>query len=100
MDRKGYFIESTIFENVTEEMTIFKEEIFGPVMVLLKFSNVDEAIRVANNTSYGLGAGVVGKDMSQIMKVVKGVQSGTVFVNCWYDGISVYTPFGGCKNSG
>jgi len=80
-------------------MTIAKEEIFGPVMSILKFKNIDEIIQRANNTTYGLGAGVVTKDIEKAFKIVNGLRAGTVYVNC-YDVIAENTPFGGFKNSG
>ena len=58
IDRKGYFMESTIFGNVKEDMSIYKEEIFGPVLSVSKFNTIEEGIKMANNTEYGLAAGV------------------------------------------
>jgi aldehyde dehydrogenase (NAD+) len=96
---RGYYVEPTVFADVTDEMTIAKEEIFGPVMSLLKFKTIDEVIQRANNTSYGLGAGVVTRDIEKALKVSNEVRAGTVYVNC-YDVIETNTPFGGYKNSG
>jgi len=99
LGKKGYFIEPTVFSDVKDEMTIAKEEIFGPVMSILKFSSIDEVINRANKTLYGLGAGVVTRDIGNALKLANGLQSGTVYVNC-YDVFDSNTPFGGFKNSG
>ena len=96
---KGYFVEPTVFADVEDHMTIAKEEIFGPVFCIMKFKDLDEVIRRANNTCYGLGAGVVTKSLETALKVANGVRAGTVFVNC-YNMMSPGTPFGGFKNSG
>jgi len=96
---KGYYIEPTIFKDVQDNMTIAREEIFGPVMQILKFKDYDEVIARANSTEYGLGAGVVTNSVSLAQKLVNGIRSGTVYVNC-YDVFDCNTPFGGFKNSG
>jgi aldehyde dehydrogenase (NAD+) len=96
---KGYFVEPTVFSNVTDDMTIAKEEIFGPVMQIMKFKTVDEVIDRANNSQYGLGAGLVTKDMQNALKISNALRVGTVYVNC-YDVFDSNTPFGGFKDSG
>ena len=96
---KGYFIQPTVFSNVTDDMTIAKEEIFGPVMSILKFKNVDEVIKRANATPYGLAAGVVGKNIGQALKIAHSIRAGTVWVNS-YDVFDAAAPFGGYKQSG
>lgn len=96
---KGSFVEPTIFADVTDDMTIAKEEIFGPVMSILKFHTIDEVIQRANNTIYGLGAGVVTRDLEKAIKVTNSLRTGTVFVNC-YSIITEGAPFGGYKQSG
>lgn len=96
---KGYFIQPTVFADVTDNMTIAREEIFGPVQQILKFSTLEEVIRRANNTSFGLAAGVLTNDINKAMKVVNSMQAGTVWVNC-YDLCYPQTPFGGFKKSG
>ncbi|XP_065654114.1 aldehyde dehydrogenase, mitochondrial isoform X2 [Hydra vulgaris] len=96
---EGYFIQPTVFADVTDNMTISKEEIFGPVQQILKFSDLDEVIRRANNTSYGLGSGVLTNDINVAMKIVNGIKAGTVWVNC-YDICTPQAPFGGFKMSG
>lgn len=95
----GYFIKPTVFSNVTDEMRIAKEEIFGPVQSILKFETIDEVIERANNTEYGLAAGVLTKDINKAMTFARAVQAGSVWVNC-YDAITPQTPFGGFKKSG
>jgi acyl-CoA reductase-like NAD-dependent aldehyde dehydrogenase len=95
----GYFIEPTVFSDVTDDMTIAREEIFGPVQTIIKFKTLDEAIRRANETQYGLGAGIVTKNLDTALKFSKAVRAGSVFVNC-YDYVTPQTPFGGFKLSG
>lgn len=97
--KKGYFIEPTVFADVQDNMTIAKEEIFGPVMSILKFKSVDEVIQRANHSQYGLGAGVVTKNIENALKISNGLRAGTVYVNC-YDVFDSTTPFGGFKDSG
>jgi aldehyde dehydrogenase (NAD+) len=97
--KKGYFIEPTVFAGVTDDMTIAKEEIFGPVMSILKFKNIDEVIQRANNSNYGLGAGIVTRSVENALKLSNGIRAGTVYVNC-YDVFDANTPFGGFKDSG
>jgi len=96
---KGYFIEPTIFADVNDDMTIAREEIFGPVMSIIKFKTIDEVIKRANNSEFGLGAGVVTSNLDNAIKISNGVRTGTVYVNC-YSVIEPNTPFGGFKNSG
>jgi len=96
---KGYFVQPTIFTDVTDDMTIAKEEIFGPVLSCFKFKTVDEAIERANNTSYGLAAGVCSRDIGQAMRIAKSLEAGTVWVNS-YNNFDHVMPFGGYKESG
>ncbi len=96
---KGYFVEPTVFSGVEDNMTIAKEEIFGPVVSILKFKDTDEVIRRANNSNYGLAAGIVTKSIDNAIKISNGLRSGTVWVNC-YNAFGSNTPFGGFKNSG
>lgn len=95
----GYFIEPTVFADVTDDMTIAKEEIFGPVMQILKFSDYDEVIERANDTQYGLAAGIVTESMETYQKLANAIRAGTIYVNC-YDVFDANTPFGGFKDSG
>ncbi|XP_063105786.1 aldehyde dehydrogenase 1A1-like [Cavia porcellus] len=96
---KGYFIQPTVFSNVTDEMRIAKEEIFGPVQQIMKFKTLDEVIKRANNTTYGLAAGIFTKDLDKAVTVSSALQAGTVWVNC-YGGGGNQCPFGGYKMSG
>ncbi|KAL0485801.1 retinal dehydrogenase [Acrasis kona] len=95
----GYFTSPVIFADVTDEMTIAKEEIFGPVMSIIKYSDVDEVIERCNNTEYGLAAGVVSNNINNIMKITKNVEAGTIWGNT-YASIFPQCEFGGFKQSG
>jgi len=95
----GYWVEPTIFADVTDNMKIAKEEIFGPVMSVLKFSSIDEVVKRANETSFGLGAGVVTKDVVTVLNVAQKLKAGTVYVNT-YDKFDSAAAFGGFKDSG
>jgi aldehyde dehydrogenase (NAD+) len=96
---KGWFVEPTVFADVKDDMKIAKEEIFGPVMSILKFKNIEEVIERANNSEYGLGAGIVTKSVENALKLSNGLRAGTVYVNC-YNVFDANTPFGGYKDSG
>ncbi|XP_069332497.1 aldehyde dehydrogenase 1A1-like isoform X1 [Eulemur rufifrons] len=96
---KGYFVQPTVFSNVRDDMRIAKEEIFGPVQQIMKFKSVDDVIKRANNTHYGLAAGIFTKDLDKAITVSSALQAGTVWVNC-YLASSVQSPFGGFKMSG
>jgi aldehyde dehydrogenase (NAD+) len=96
---RGYFIEPTIFADVQDDMKIAREEIFGPVMSILRFDDVDEVIARANRTTYGLAAAVWTRDMSKAHRMAAGLKAGTVWINC-YDALDVAAPFGGFKQSG
>ena len=96
---KGFFVEPTVFADVQDNMTIAKEEIFGPVMSILKFKNVDEVVQRANNSQYGLAAGVVTRNVENALKISNGLRAGTVYINC-YNVFDANTPFGGFKDSG
>jgi acyl-CoA reductase-like NAD-dependent aldehyde dehydrogenase len=96
---KGYFVEPTVFSNVTDDMRIAKDEIFGPVQSIIKFKTLEEVIERANNTNYGLAAGCITKNIDNAMSFAQGVEAGSVWVNC-YNATGVNTPFGGYKESG
>jgi aldehyde dehydrogenase (NAD+) len=96
---RGYFIEPTLFDNVTDQMAIAREEIFGPVMSVLTFKDVDEVIRRGNDTFYGLAAAVWTKDISKAHHLAAKLKAGTIWVNC-YDVFDAAAPFGGFKMSG
>jgi len=99
IEREGFYIQPTVFADVTDEMTIAKQEIFGPVQSILKFKDTDEVIKRANATTYGLGSGVLTNDLKTAIKVVNRLQAGSVWVNC-YNMVFPTTPFGGYKQSG
>jgi len=96
---KGYFIQPTVFSDVTDGMRIAKEEIFGPVQQIIKFKTMEEVIPRANNTPYGLAAAVFTKDLDKAITMANSVRAGTVWVNC-YHVVGGGTPFGGYKESG
>jgi aldehyde dehydrogenase (NAD+) len=96
---RGYFVQPTVFSGVQDEMTIAREEIFGPVMSVIPFKDVDEVIKRANRTPYGLAAGVWTRDIKKALAVANGVRAGTVWVNC-YHVLDTRAPFGGFKQSG
>ena len=95
---KGYFVKPTVFANVTNEMTIAKEEIFGPVVSILGYETVDEAVTVGNDTEYGLAAYVSGTDMAKVREVASQLRAGQVSING--GGGDMMAPFGGYKMSG
>jgi len=95
----GYFIEPTVFDNVSDDMTIAQEEIFGPVLSILKYSDYNEALERANSNPYGLGAGVWTSSIDKAMFFERGLRAGNVWVNC-YDVFDAAIPFGGYKESG
>ena len=96
---KGYFVPPTVFANVQDNMRIAQEEIFGPVISAIKFTDVDELIRRANATTFGLGSGVWTRDVSKAHHVSKALRAGSVWVNC-YQAMDPAVPFGGYKMSG
>ncbi|WP_443111880.1 aldehyde dehydrogenase family protein [Alicyclobacillus sp. ALC3] len=95
----GYFIEPTIFADVTNDMRIAQEEIFGPVLVVIKYKDVAEAIRLANDTIYGLAAGVWTRDTNEAYRIARELRAGTVWINDWHM-LRADAPFGGYKQSG
>jgi aldehyde dehydrogenase (NAD+) len=96
---KGFFLQPTVFANVTPEMTIAREEVFGPVLAAIEFADVDEAIARANATNYGLAAAVWTKDIKKAHYVARRLQAGTVWINT-YNTYDTAAPFGGYKQSG
>lgn len=95
----GFYVAPTIFDGVTNEMIIACEEIFGPVLSIITFDSQEEAIRIANDTSYGLAAAVWTRDISRAHLMSRALRAGTVHVNC-YDEDDITVPFGGFKQSG
>jgi acyl-CoA reductase-like NAD-dependent aldehyde dehydrogenase len=98
-DSGGYFVEPTVFDGVTPQMRIAREEIFGPVLATMTFQSVDEALQIANNVIYGLAAAIWTRDITTAHRVARALRAGTVYVNC-YDADDITVPFGGFKQSG
>jgi aldehyde dehydrogenase (NAD+) len=96
---KGYFVPPTVFANVRDDMRIAQEEIFGPVISAIPFTDIDEVITRANNTTFGLGSGVWTRDVSKAHRLAKSIRAGSVWVNC-YQAMDPAVPFGGYKMSG
>lgn len=96
---KGWFVEPTIFTDVKNHMRIAQEEVFGPVLAVIKFKDEADAVSIANDSCYGLGAGVWTRDIGRALRMSEKIQSGTVWVNT-YRAVSVMSPFGGYKHSG
>ncbi len=95
---KGYFVKPTIFRDVNNDMTIAREEIFGPVLAMIPYRDIDEAVRIANDTPYGLSAYVYGASREDAMAVARRLRAGMVHINGAY--VDVQAPFGGYKQSG
>ncbi len=95
---EGYYVEPTIFEG-HNKMRIFQEEIFGPVVSVTKFKDAEDALAMANDTLYGLGAGVWSRDTNTAYRMGRGIQAGRVWVNC-YHLYPAHAAFGGYKQSG
>lgn len=99
IDRDGFYMQPTVFADVTDDMIIAREEIFGPVMAVLDFEDEDEVMARANDTEFGLAAGVFTKDLTRAHRVAARFEAGTCFINTYNDA-PVEAPFGGSKNSG
>jgi aldehyde dehydrogenase (NAD+) len=98
--RHGYFVEPTIFGGVTPEMRIAREEIFGPVLSILEASDLDEALRIANDVEFGLSASLLTRDLPAAMRYIRRIQAGVIMVNLPSAGVEYQLPFGGLKGSG
>ncbi|MGG0174756.1 aldehyde dehydrogenase family protein [Gottfriedia acidiceleris] len=98
--KNGFFIEPTVFKNVTNSMTIAQEEIFGPVLSIISFDTEEEAIQLANDTEYGLAAAVWTSDIKRAHRVVKKIQAGQIYINDYLPSGAEGRPFGGYKKSG
>jgi phenylacetaldehyde dehydrogenase len=96
---RGYFVEPTVLTNTRPDMKVVREEIFGPVVVAEKFTSLDEIAAQANDTTYGLGAGIWTRDISKAHALAKKLRAGTVWINC-YNVFDASLPFGGYKQSG
>ena len=99
LDGPGYFVNPTVLVNTTEEMEVVQEEIFGPVVTAMPFKEKEELVARANDSVYGLAAGIWTRDLSKAHKVAKQMRAGTVWVNC-YNVFDAALPFGGYKQSG
>ncbi|OBU09652.1 aldehyde dehydrogenase family protein [Morganella psychrotolerans] len=95
----GFFMKPTIITNVTNQMRVAREEIFGPVLVVIPFSNEDEVVAMANDSEYGLGGAVWTQDINRALRVAKAVRTGRMWVNTYHE-LPAHAPFGGYKNSG
>jgi phenylacetaldehyde dehydrogenase len=96
---QGYYVKPTVMANVRQDMAVVREEIFGPVLVAQRFDDLDEIAALANDSPYGLGASIWGRDISAIHRLVPKVRAGTVWVNC-HNFVDPAMPFGGYKQSG
>lgn len=96
---EGYFIEPTIFTNTSSDMKIVREEIFGPVAVVIKFKDEEDVIYQANDTTYGLAAAVFTQNLNRAIKTANRLKAGTAWINC-VGMVSTQVPFGGFKQSG
>lgn len=97
---QGFFIQPTVFTNVTNDMTIAREEVFGPVAAVIKFKDEADAVRIANDTDYGLAAGLWTNNISRAHRVAALLEAGQVYINEYQTGAMIESPFGGYKQSG
>jgi len=95
----GYYVEPTVFTNVKDDMKIAKDEHFGPIMSIMKWNNDEDVIRRANNTEYGLAAGIWTKNIDRANTMSRNIRAGTIWINC-FDNFDAAIPFGGYKKSG
>jgi aldehyde dehydrogenase (NAD+)/betaine-aldehyde dehydrogenase len=97
---RGYFYQPTLLESVSPDMRVAQEEIFGPVLAIIDFEDVDEAAAIANRSDYGLVAGIWTRDINKAMALATRIKTGQVFINTYGAGGGVELPFGGYKKSG
>ncbi len=95
----GYFVQPTVFADVNPEMRVVREEIFGPVLVVMPYTELDDVVRWANDSMYGLGASIWSNDLSKVHRLIPRIKAGTVWVNC-HNMLDASMPFGGYKQSG
>jgi aldehyde dehydrogenase (NAD+) len=96
---KGYFVEPTIFGEVTPEMRIAQEEVFGPVLALMVAEDFEDAMRLANSARFGLSASIVSRDLTRVHQFINSIQAGLITVNLPTAGVEYQLPFGGTKES-
>jgi aldehyde dehydrogenase (NAD+) len=94
---KGWFVKPTVFANVTNDMVIAREEIFGPVLAIIGYDKVDQAVQIANDSDFGLAGNVAGADLEKVRAVARQIRAGWVSIN---DGFDFHAAFGGYKKSG
>lgn len=99
VSRKGFYLQPTVMINVNQGMRVVQEEIFGPVLTALPYDTIDEAVRLANDTPFGLGASIWSNDLSRVQQLIPKIKAGTVWVNC-HNVVDPAMPFGGYKQSG
>ncbi|MCH9852270.1 MAG: aldehyde dehydrogenase family protein [Alphaproteobacteria bacterium] len=99
LNRDGWFLPPTLYHNVTPDMELAQQEVFGPVLAVMKFTTEDEALAISNGTDYGLVAGVFTRDIDRAMRAAQRIEAGQIFINEWFAG-GIETPFGGYKKSG
>jgi aldehyde dehydrogenase (NAD+) len=97
---KGYFVRPTVFDHVTPDMRIAREEIFGPVLSVLRVKNFEEAMKVANDSEYGLSSSIFSNDASRIFRFVDEIETGMTHINSPTTGGEAHIPFGGSKGTG
>src|SRR5690606_26555517 len=93
----GYYVEPTVFDKVTTEMTIAQEEIFGPVLALMQVDSIEEALRIANDVEFGLSASIFTSNIGHMLTFIKDMDAGLIRINAESAGVELQAPFGGMK---